>query len=104
MNTPESVDEQLVRSLLRLNGTMVGVAFGLACGLALFFATIFLVIKGGPNVGAHLRLLNQFFPGYTVTVAGSFIGLIYGCVTGFVAGWLVGWIYNRVALMRAPDR
>lgn len=104
MNTPESVDEQLARSLLRLNGTMVGIAFGLAGGLALFFATLFLVIKGGPNVGAHLRLLNQFFPGYTVTLAGSFIGLVYGFVTGFVGGWLVGWIYNRVALIRAPGR
>ncbi len=101
MTTPESVDEQLARSLLRLNGTMVGIAFGLAAGLVLFAATLFLVIKGGPNVGAHLRLLNQFFPGYTVTVMGSFVGFAYAFVTGFIGGWLIGWIYNRVALLRA---
>ncbi len=100
MTTPESVDEQLARSLLRLNGTMVGIAFGLAAGLVLFAATLFLVIKGGPNVGAHLRLLNQFFPGYTVTVMGSFVGFAYAFVTGFIGGWLIGWIYNRVALPR----
>ena len=79
---------------------MVGVAFGLAAGLILFLATLFLVIKGGQNVGAHLGLLRQFFPGYTVTFAGSFVGFAYAFVTGFVVGWLVGWLYNRVALLR----
>jgi hypothetical protein len=80
---------------------MVGIAFGLAAGFVLFTATLFLVIKGGQDVGAHLGLLNQFFPGYTVTILGSFIGFAYAFVTGFIAGWLIGWVYNRVALLRA---
>ena len=101
MDTREAVDERLARSLLRLNGTMVGIAFGLATGLVLFIATIFLVIKGGENVGTHLGLLGHFFPGYTVTFAGSFVGFAYAFVTGFVAGWLVGWVYNRAALLRS---
>lgn len=101
MTTADPVDERLARSLLMLNGTMVGVAFGLAGGLILFVATLFLVIKGGDTVGAHLGLLNQFYPGYRVTFAGSFIGFAYGFATGFVGGWIVGWIYNRVALLRA---
>ena len=101
MTTPDAVEERLTRSLLMLNGTMVGVAFGLTGGLILFVATLFLVIKGGNTVGAHLGLLNQFYPGYRVTFAGSFIGFAYGFATGFVGGWIVGWIYNRVALLRA---
>jgi len=101
MNTQESADERLARSLLMLNGTMVGAAFGLAAGFILFAATLFLVIKGGDNVGGHLGLLNQFFPGYRVTFVGSFIGFAYGFVTGFIGGWIVGWVYNRVALLRA---
>ncbi len=101
MNTRESEEERLARSLLMLNGTMVGVAFGLAAGLALFVATLFLVIKGGETVGAHLGLLNQFFPGYRVSLIGSFIGFAYGFATGFGAGWVIGWIYNRVSLLRA---
>ena len=101
MDTQEAVDERLARSLLRLNGTMVGVAFGLAAGLVLFVATIFLVIKGGENVGTHLGLLSQFFPGYSVTFVGSFVGFAYAFVTGFVGGWLIGWVYNRAALLRS---
>ena len=101
MSTQESADERLARSLLLLNGTMVGAAFGLAAGLILFVATLFLVIKGGDTVGAHLGLLNQFFPGYRVSFVGSFVGFAYGFVTGFAGGWVIGWVYNRVALLRA---
>jgi hypothetical protein len=74
---------------------------GLAAGGVIFLATVFLVIKGGPVVGPHLMLLGVYFPGYTVTFAGSLIGFAYGFMLGFVAGWLTAWIYNRVALFRA---
>jgi hypothetical protein len=29
--------------------------------------TIWLVIKGGPNMGQHLQLLGQYFVGYSVS-------------------------------------
>jgi hypothetical protein len=70
-------------------------------GSVLFLATIYLVIKDGPDAGAHLWLLSHYFPGYGVTVAGSFVGFGYGFLVGFVAGWLTAWIYNRVVLLRA---
>ena len=93
-------DEQITRAVLRLNSNVTGLALGLLCGLTLFIATFWLVIKGGPNVGAHLQLLNQYFPGYKVTMAGGFIGLAYGFVTGFIAGWVIAWIYNRLVTWR----
>jgi hypothetical protein len=65
-------------------------------GLVIFVATMWLVIKGGPNVGQHLNLLAQFFPGYRVTFFGSFIGLAYGAVFGFVVGFIVGRLYNYI--------
>lgn len=90
-------EEQLTRAVLRLNGNILSLACGLLGGLGLFVATLWLVIKGGHKVGPHLQLLNQFFFGYSVTVRGSFIGLVYGFVTGYAAGWIVAWIYNRIA-------
>ena len=68
---------------------------GLLAGLGLLGATLFLVIKGGENVGQHLELLGIFFPGYRVTVAGAFIGLVYGFVLGYGIGRLIGAVYNR---------
>lgn len=93
--------QQLETAVLRLNNTVHGIVLGLAGGTLLFLATIFLVIKGGPDAGAHLWLLRHYFPGYGVTFAGSFIGFAYGFAVGFVGGWLTAWIYNRVVLYRS---
>ena len=93
--------ENLDQAVMRLNGRAWGIAMGLLFGGGLFVATNFLVLRGGQDVGAHLSLVSQFFPGYSVTFAGSFVGFAYASVTGFVAGWLASWIYNRVAIFRA---
>jgi hypothetical protein len=95
-----SEDERLARAVLRLNGSVMGLAFGLAAGLALFIATNWLVLKGDEPVGPHLALLGQFFLGYSVTFAGSFIGLAYGFASGYVAGWLIARVYNGVVLLK----
>ena len=57
-------------------------------------ATVILVAKGGEPLGPHLGLLAQFFPGYTVTWAGSVLGLAYGFVSGFSMGWIFAFTRN----------
>jgi hypothetical protein len=51
------------------------------------------VITGG-SVSVYLKLLNQYFFGYTVTVKGAFIGLAYGFSWGFLLGWLIAYLRN----------
>ena len=89
-----SVETIVLTRLMRLNALIYGGITGLVVGLSLFIATNWLVLQGGPVVGPHLALLNQFFIGYRVTFAGSFIGLAYGLVAGFIAGYSVARIYN----------
>ena len=84
-------------SLLRLNAQAWGISAGLLLGGGLFLATIFLVIRGGPNIGQHLGLLRVFFPGYSVTWPGAFIGFIYAFVLGYGLGRIIGSVYNRLA-------
>jgi len=62
------------------------------CGLGIFIATAWLLIKGGTNVGQHLQLLGQYFPGYKVTWAGSLVGMFYGAIVGGITR-LVDWVY-----------
>jgi hypothetical protein len=81
--------------VLKLNARAWGIAFGLLAGLGLFGATLFLVLKGGENVGQHLELLRIFFPGYRVSLAGALVGLLYGFVFGYGVGRVIGAIYNR---------
>ena len=78
----------------RVDGVALGAAAGVVAGALLGLATLVLVWKGGPVVGPTLRLLAQFLPGYSVTAAGSLIGLAYGALGGFVAGWGFAVIRN----------
>ena len=93
-------DELLAKAVLRLDSRAVGLIFGLLAAVGLFVATNWLVLRGGPNVGQHLGLLREYFPGYSVTFVGSLIGAAYALAAGFAAGWLTARVYNAVASAR----
>ena len=93
--TPQEV-QLIKKALARASQQGWGVAIGTLCGLGLFVATIWLVIKGGPNPGAHLRLLAVYFPGYQISVLGSFIGFVYAFVGGYAVGRTIAAIYNQL--------
>ncbi len=90
-------EAELTRAIQRLNERAWAIAIGMLLGGGLFIATLILVVRGGPYQGAHLQLLSVYFPGYRVTLAGSFVGFIYAFVIGYALGRLVGFVYNRLA-------
>jgi hypothetical protein len=96
MVTNASHDVNLQRVVRRINARAWGISVGLVLGLGLLLATNLLVIKGGPNVGAHLRLLSVYFPGYSVTFLGSLIGFVYAFVLGYGLGRIVGSVYDKL--------
>ncbi len=79
-----------------LHKRAMGVAIGVVAGGVLWLATAILLLKGGYPVGPMLGLLGQFLYGYSVTWAGSFIGLLWGFVLGFVAGWCFAALRNGI--------
>ena len=90
-------DEQaLSKTILKIQEQGWGIAFGLVFGLGLFVATNVLLLRGGPNVGAHLGLLSMYLPGYSVSFVGSMIGLVYGFVLGYGIGRVIASAYNRL--------
>jgi hypothetical protein len=91
---------QLNRAVARLRAGVMAVVFGMVGGAGLALATLWLVVRGGENVGKHLSLLRFYFPGYSVTWQGSILGLIYGAIVGALVGWLVAWVYNLVSARR----
>jgi protoporphyrinogen oxidase len=90
----EIVTEEIVRIFAKLDRWAFGAALGVVMGSVLCVATLILALKGGDVVGPHLALLAQYFPGYRVSVGGSFLGLVYGIAAGFVMGWLFALIRN----------
>ena len=92
---------ELRRAVARIQAGVLALTCGILGGLGLFLMTVWLVIKGGPEVGPHLGLLGQYLVGYSVTWVGSVIGLAYGLVVGGVAGWSVATLYNTIAQFRS---
>jgi len=90
--------------IARMRASVMAVVFGLFAGGALFAATLWLVLQGGHMegrehvVGPHLGLLENFYPGYEVTMGGAFIGFAYAGATGAVIAYVLAWIYNTIAL------
>jgi len=87
--------QQIRKTLVRFSQAGWGLALGAVCGVGLFLATLWLVVRGGVNVGEHLNLLGIFLPGYSVSVGGAFIGFVYAFVIGYGAGRTIAAVYNR---------
>lgn len=87
-------DSAIIRAFSRMDKLGFATALGTVSGLLIFIATLWLVIKGGEVVGPNLRLLSQFFIGYSVTVKGAFIGMGYSFMWGFLFGWLFAYLRN----------
>ena len=88
------LEKILASALARMDKLSFATALGSVTGLLVFLVTIFLVIRGGDIVGPNLQLLGQYFSGYTVTIKGAFIGMIYSFFYGFLFGWLFAYIRN----------
>lgn len=92
----ETEEEQIEHAVVLLNEKLLGIVLGFLFGAGLFLVTNFLVLKGGPNVGVHLGMLSNFFPGYRVTFLGSIIGFCYMFFVGLITGAVLGAVYNKI--------
>jgi hypothetical protein len=90
----------LRRAVARLRAAVMAVTFAMTGGVGLFIVTVWLLIRGGENVGQHLGLLANYLPGYSVSWGGAVLGLAYGAVVGGLTGAAIAWIYNSIALSR----
>lgn len=81
---------------MRLKPLALGVAAGILWGGCIFLTTLLSHFTGYGKL--FLEALPQsMYPGYSITIAGSFVGLVYGFFDGFVCGAIVAWIYNKAA-------
>jgi hypothetical protein len=105
--TPEAATPEdliLARAVARLRTGIMAVTIGMSAAAALFVATVWLVIRGGDNVGQHLGLLRYYMPGYTVTWLGAVIGSIYAAIYGALVGGAIAAVYNTVVHTRERRR
>jgi hypothetical protein len=82
------------KEVVMLHPLRLGVAAGIVWSLSMFVCTILAVYTGYSE--QFLQLMASIYPGYTISLAGSIVGLIYGFFDAFVGFFLVAWLYNRL--------
>ena len=82
------------RAFTRLHPLALGCGVGTVFGFAVLAGTLVLALRGGPQVGANLKSLSSYFPGFRVDVTGAFLGGAYGFAAGFLAGYALATFRN----------
>lgn len=88
---------------LRLNARQWSVTFGALLAIALGGTTALLVLRGGQEVGPLLRHVALYLPGYSVSLAGAALGVLWAFAIGWLLGRLMALVYNA-AVLRAEER
>ena len=74
-------------------------AFALTCGViwgaGVFLLTWWVIILDGAT--GEATMLGLVYRGYTISPAGSLIGLAWAFVDGIVGGLVFAWLYNILA-------
>ncbi|MEX1012697.1 MAG: bacteriophage holin [Waddliaceae bacterium] len=85
-----------------LNAKNLGLSFGIVWGVSVWFVTILSMFTGYGD--SFIHMMQSVYPGYSVDLLGSFIGLIYGFVDGFVGLFIFGLIYNWLTARDSASR
>ena len=83
---------------MKLNVFALGLAFGLIWGLGLFILTWWIIAFDGFEEAAQIdTIISRVYRGYSITAAGSVIGLIWAFFDGLIGGVIFAWLYNLLA-------
>ena len=77
---------------MKLNPRALAITAGIFWGVVVMLATwwVMLFDTGGQTI----RLLQNFYIGYSVSIVGSLLGLVWGFVDGLICGYIFASLYN----------
>lgn len=90
----DAVKESFGQVFPKLDPTALGLSLGIVAAVCLSLITLFFVMQSDQTIASYLALINQYFPGYSVSLPGTILGAAYGFVTGFVIGWSFAFLRN----------
>lgn len=80
---------------MKLKPLALGIALGLVWGGSLFITTWVSFYTGYGKLFLEV-LAQSIYPGYSISPAGSFLGLFYGFLDGLISASLIALIYNKI--------
>lgn len=97
------INLKLLYAAIRFNSLMLGITGGILSAGIIYFATVASLAKWGSDSGNYLGLLAVFFPGYSVSGTGAWIGAFWGFVYAAAFFSLSYRLYGRVLGTRIAD-
>lgn len=97
------VNLKLLYAAIRFNALMLGITGGILSAGIIYFATHASIGKWGEDSGNYLGLLAVFFPGYSVSGSGAWVGAFWGFVYAAAFFSLSYRLYGRVLGTRIAD-
>lgn len=80
---------------MKLDIRAFAVTCGIVWGAGLFLFTWWVIAFDG--ISPDPTLIGKLYRGYTISPAGSFIGLAWAFFDGLAGGAIFAWLYNRIA-------
>lgn len=77
---------------MRLNVKSFALACGIIWGLGLFVLTWWIIAFEGATQEA--TLIGRLYKGYSISPAGSVIGLVWAFFDALIGGAIFAWLYN----------
>lgn len=97
------VNLKLLNAAIRFNALMLGFTAGTLAAAIIYFATQVSIAKWGDGSGSYLELLAIFFPGYSVTSSGAWVGAFWAFIYAGTCSSLSYRLYGRVLGTRIAD-
>lgn len=97
------VNLKLLNAAIRFNAIMLGLTAGTLAAVIIYVATQASIVKWGSESGNYLGLLGIFFPGYSVTSSGAWVGAFWAFVYAGTGSALSYRLYGRVLGTRIAD-
>jgi hypothetical protein len=80
---------------MKLNVKAFALTCGLGWGVGLFLLTWWIILFEG-ETGA-VTMIGRVYRGYSISAAGSIVGLVWALVDGLIGGAIFAWLYNLLA-------
>lgn len=80
---------------MRLNVKAFALTCGIIWGLGVFVLTWWVIAFEGAS--GEPTLIGLIYRGYSLSPAGSLIGLVWAFFDGVIGGAIFAWLYNRLA-------
>ncbi len=97
------INLKLLHAAIRFNSMILGLTGGTMAALIIYFATQVSLGKWGADSGNYLGLLAVFFPGYSVSPAGAWIGAFWAFLYIGVFSSLSYRLYGKVLGTRISE-